>query len=159
LVLKSYADVQTGVLKFLEANQHRDDAALVQWLTSLSRTSQYAVSTRSSIEPASALYHVLNAIESWTPDRLREAHQRDPEAELFSEDALLQLLNVARSRNIHQASDLIPFTTEMQPGSIRVLERVSAIAESASNIDAVRDLTNRCLAVKIDDNDWRAQAA
>jgi Chlorophyllase len=159
LVLKTYADIQTALINFLDANQHRDDAALAQWLRSLGQTSDYTVSTRDSIEPAPELFDVLDAIERWTPDRLRDAHQRDPEAEIFSEDGLLQLLSAARSKDVHLASSLVPVAAAIRPTSIQILERASAIAESAADLDSARDLATTCVAMKIDDRDWRAQTA
>lgn len=159
MVLRSYADLQITLLMFLNANQHHDSPAFARRLQSLGETHDYAVSTLDSIEPAPELYDVLNEIERWTPARLREAHQRDPEGEVFSEDGLLQILSAAGSHGNRQALNLVPFATGLRPGSIQILQRAGGIAESAADINLARDLATRCLALKNDGGDWRTQAA
>lgn len=159
MVLKTFADVQNTLLNFIDANQHRTNVGLAQWLQHLSENADYAVTTQEATQPAPELYDVLAAMEQWTPDRLREAHQRDPDAEIFSEEDLLQILAAARLHDLRMAQNLVPIMLEVQPQSIQLLQLASAIAEASGDTVAARELTGRCLAISIPEEDWRAQTA
>jgi hypothetical protein len=159
MVLKMYSDVQTMLLNFLEANRHQESGPFTQWLQSLGSDAGYAVTVRDGIAPAPTLYDVLTAVEDWTPDRLRAVYLRDAEAEVFSENGLLQILTAARSQDAHSALGLAVFATEIQPKSIQVLRLAGTIAESAGEFGTARQLANRCASIKIENGDWRAQAA
>ena len=159
MVLRTYADVQAMLLQFLEANRHRGGDQFTQWLKQLGSDAGYGVAVRDGVEAAPALHDVLTAIDDWTPQRLREAYRRDAEAEVFSEDGLLQILAAARSHHARLALDLVHFATEIQAQSILVLRVGSAVAESAGDSNTARALAIRCAAMAIQDGDWRAHAA
>ena len=159
MVLGTFADVQAMLLQFLEANRRQESGPFTLWLQRLGSDAGYTVAVRDGIETAPALYDVLTAIEDWTPEQLREAYRRDAEAEVFSEDALLQILAAARSHDARSALGVALFATEIQPKSIQVLRLASSVAELARNGTTARDLANRCVEMEIQDGDWRAQAA
>jgi hypothetical protein len=81
------------------------------------------------------------------------------DAEVFSEEGLLQILTAARSQDAKLAFSLVPFATEVQPKSIQVLQSASAVAESAAQRTTARELAARCMAIEFQDDDWRARAA
>jgi len=159
MVLKTYADVQTMLLQFLEANRRQESGPFTQWLQSLGSGAEYTVAVRNGIEPAPTLYDVLTATQDWTPERLREAYGRDAEAEVFSEDGLLQILSEERLHDAHSALGVALFAMEIQPKSIQVFRLASAIAESAGISVTARELANRCVTMEIQNDDWRARAA
>jgi len=158
-VLKTYADVQAMLLQFLEANRRQESGPFTQWLQSLGSGAEYTVAVRNGIEPAPTLYDVLTATQDWTPERLREAYGRDAEAEVFSEDGLLQILSEERLHDAHSALGVALFAMEIQPKSIQVFRLASAIAESAGISVTARELANRCVTMEIQNDDWRARAA
>jgi len=119
----------------------------------------YSISVRDAVEPAPPLIDVLDAIEDWTPQRLREAYRRDTDAEVFTENGLLQILAVARSHSLSMALSLVPLATEVQGNSFEILSVASAVAESAGDSCTARILADRCLVLRIAGDDWRALAA
>jgi hypothetical protein len=159
IVLQTYADVQTTILQFLEANQHPQTNAFAEWLQHLGQSPAYACTTREATQPAPELYDVLTEIDRWTPDRLREAYERDPDADAFSEDGLLLIMNVARTRDTHLAQSFVPLAIEIRPNSVQLLQLASAIEESSGESPNAQDLALRCLAISVQDGDWRSQAA
>lgn len=78
---------------------------------------------------------------------------------MFSEDGLVQILNAARSHEVRLALDLVHFATEIQANSILVLRVGSAVAESAGDSSTASELADRCVAMEIQNGDWRAHAA
>jgi hypothetical protein len=158
-VLKNYADVQATLFQFLEANRRKQGHWFTQWLQQIGTEGDYSISVRDAVEPAPPLSDVLDAIEDWTPQRLREAYRRDTDAEVFTENGLLQILAVARSHSLPMALSLVPFATEVQGNSLEILSVASAIAESAGDSCTARILGDRCLALPIAADDWRALAA
>jgi len=154
-----YCDVQSMLLQFLDANRRAASGPFTQWLTRLGSEASYHVTVREAVEPAPVLQDVLTAIEDWPPQRLREAYKRDAEAEVFSEDCLMQILTAAGEHNPQQAVQLVPFATGINAKSIQVLRLASAVEESAGDASAARELTARCLAIEIQNDDWRAQSA
>jgi hypothetical protein len=159
MVLRTYADVQTMLLQFLEASHRHESASFTQWLQQQGKNDEYSVTIHDSVEAAPEIYDVLTAVDRWTPERLREAYGRDMDAEVFSEEGLLQILTAARSQDAKLAFSLVPFATEVQPRSIQVLQSASAVAESAAQRTTARQLAARCVAIEFQQGDWRAQAA
>jgi hypothetical protein len=159
MVLRTYADVQTMLLQFLEASHRHESASFTQWLQQQGKNDEYSVTIHDSVEAAPEIYDVLTAVDRWTPERLREAYGRDMDAEVFSEEGLMQILTAARSQDAKLAFSLVPFATEVQPRSIQVLQSASAVAESAAQRTTARQLAARCVAIEFQQGDWRAQAA
>jgi hypothetical protein len=159
MVLQTYADVQTTLLQFLDASLHPNDTTLSHWIQHLSQNPEYTSTIREATQPAPELYDVLTEIDYWTPDHLREVHARDPDAEIFSENGLLQIMSAARSRDTNLAVSLIPLAIEIQPNSVQLLQLASSIEESSGNSQNAHDLATRCLAISVQEGDWRAQSA
>ena len=159
MVLKTYADLQAMLLEFLESNRHPSSSHITLWLQQLGSDAAYSVSVRDAVEAAPPLYDILTNIADWPPQRLREAWQRDAEAEAFTEDGLQQILNAARTHDRGLALGLVHFATEIQANSIQVLRAGSAVAESAGDSTTARELAGRCAAMEVPNDDWRAQAA
>jgi hypothetical protein len=111
------------------------------------------------IAPTPSLSDVLDAIEDWPPPRFRESYRRDRNAELFTENGLLQILAVARSDSLAMALSFVPFATEVQGKSFEIVSIVSAVAESAGDNCIARTLADLCLDSRISGDDWRARAA
>jgi pimeloyl-ACP methyl ester carboxylesterase len=158
-VLKNYADVQKMLFEFLEANRLKQSRWFTPWLQQIGTEGDYSISVRDAVEPAPPLSDVLDAIEDWTPQRLREAYLRDTDAEVFTENGILQILAVARSHCLPMALRLVPFATEVQGNSFEILRVASAVAESAGDSCTARSLADRCLVLRIAGDDWRARAA
>jgi pimeloyl-ACP methyl ester carboxylesterase len=132
MVLRAYADVQQAIVRFLGGD-----------------TTIGAV--RPAVDPAPTTVEVLDSLSDATPQSLRDAHRRDPEAPVFGEDDLRRILEAARGRPT-LAAGLASFALELHPKSY-VLYRTAA--ESANSADLYR----RCAALDPPQNDWRAGIA
>jgi len=154
MVLRHYADVQQMLVRFLRG----DSATYDPWLKNLG--SSYTVTVRDAVEPAPTTAQVLRSLNDDSLAKLTEAHGRDPEAELFSEDQLKRLVVAARTRNQPAlAAKLVRFELELHPKSIGVHELAVATLEAAGERGPAAELARTCVALPVPQNDWRARDA
>jgi hypothetical protein len=162
-VLRNYADVQQILVRFFDAHGRPESAATPQfapWLRELSARRGYTVSTRSAVEPAPTTAEIIQSLDQHTPERLAAARRRDPQAPLFSEGSLVQLVTVAQIANQPVlAASLARFALDVHPKSIPIFQAAGAALESAGDRTAAREAAARCAAFEAPPNDWRAAAA
>ncbi len=162
-ILRDYATVQDMLLHFLAAHACRNAPAVepfTKWLAAEASPGIYSVKTREAIEPAPAIAQVLANLREFPPERLAEAHQRDPEAPVFESDELENIVRAAGLTDQPQlAVSYVQFAIGVQPKSITLYNLGAAVLESAGDRVAGRRIAQQCTALQLPENDWRARAA
>jgi hypothetical protein len=144
-VLRRYAEVQQMVRGFLDSP--------ARFAPGSGDKGQCTFTVRDAVDPAPGTLEVLRSLDGSTLRRLTEAHRRDPEAPLFSEDEMRRVVLAARS------ADVARFALELHPRSLPMHQAASACMESAGETGAAREIAARCAAIEPPSNDWRAAAA
>lgn len=162
-VLSTYANVQEMLIRFLDTHGRPAPVGVepfTGWLRNLGASGGYAVTIRDAVEPAPTVEQILENLREFTPERLREAHDRDPDAPTFQEDQLAKIVTAARTANqLPLAAQFAGLSLEFHPDSIALHNLAGATFEAAGNRAAARKTAERCAALQLPGGDWRAQAA
>ena len=164
-VLRTYADVQETLVRFLDTQGRPAPASAVEpftaWIRNMGASSSgYAVTIRDAVEPAPSVEQILGNLKEFTPERMREAHGRDPDAPTFQEAQLAKIVKAARaSSQLPLAAQFASLSLELHPDSIMLHNLASATFEAAGDRAAARKTAERCGALQLPGSDWRAEAA
>jgi hypothetical protein len=86
------------------------------------------------------------------------ARQRDPEARIFEEHSLSQLMAAASAQDPRLASELADFAVKLHPTSAVLLAQAGEIALAAVQRAKAMESARTCADIKVD-SDWQASIA
>jgi pimeloyl-ACP methyl ester carboxylesterase len=161
IVERNYTAVQEIVMRFIvehAAGRTSTPARLSEWLDEHKASDDLTVTVRPRIEPAPTTTAVLQSLSDATLSGLTEARQRDPEAAIFQERSLWQLVTSASARQPRLAEALADFAVNLHPTSAVLLEQASQIALGAGDRAKAAERARRCASIKVE-SDWQASIA
>jgi hypothetical protein len=161
VVEKNYAAVQEMVVRFM-VEQAADGASrparLADWLDEHKSQDDFAVTLRPGIDPAPTTSMVLRSLSDTTAADLIAVRQRDPEAPIFQEHSLSQLITAAAAREPRLAGELADFAVTLHPASAVLLAQASEVALAAGERAKAKESAQACAGIKVD-SDWQASIA
>jgi len=160
-VEKAFANVHEMLVRFVGEHSSRTrstSSRLVAWLESHKATDNLTVTMRPAIEPAPTTRAAIESLSDSTLANLKDARQRDPDAPLFAEYSLRELVAAASMRRASLAAPLADFALGLHPASAVLLAQASAIAFAAGDQLKAIERARACAALK-PDADWQASIA
>jgi hypothetical protein len=161
VVEKTYAGVQEMVVRFIaEQSSSRESTPLhlADWFEQHKSADNLTVTGRPGIEPAPTLTAAVQSLSDTTLASLKEARHRDPEAPIFQEHSMHQLVTAALDRSPRVAEPLAEFALSIHPASAVLLAQASEVALGAGDRSAARERARSCASLKVD-ADWQASIA
>jgi hypothetical protein len=160
-VEKAYAGVHEMLVRFIGEHSSRTRSTpspLVAWLESHKATDNLTVTLRPAIEPAPTTRAAIESLSDSTLANLKDARQRDPEAPLFEEYNLRELVAAASVRRASMAAPLAEFAVGLHPASAVLLAQASEIVLAAGDRSKAIETARACAALK-PEADWQASIA
>ncbi len=160
-VEKAFANVHEMLVRFVGEHSSRPrstSSRLVAWLESHKATDNLTVTMRPAIEPAPTTRAAIESLSDSTLANLKDARQRDPDAPLFGEYSLRELVAAASMRRASLAAPLADFALGLHPASAVLLAQASEIAFAAGDQLKAIERARACAALK-PDADWQASIA
>jgi pimeloyl-ACP methyl ester carboxylesterase len=160
VVERTYAGVQEMVVRFSaeHSSTRTPGASLSDWLEEHKVPDDITVTVRPGIEPAPTTTAVLQTLSDRTVADLKDARQRDPEAALFHESSLSQLVAEASARQPRVVCGLVDFAVSVHPTSAALLAQASDVALGAGDRAKAIGSARSCAAIDVD-SDWQASIA
>lgn len=159
---RNYSAVQEIVVRFVieqSANRgSRPATRLADWLDAHKAQDDLTVTVRSGIDPAPTTATILRSLNETTMSDLIAARQRDPEARIFEEHSLSQLMAAASAQDPRLASELADFAVKLHPTSAVLLAQAGEIALAAGQRAKAMESARTCADIKVD-SDWQASIA
>ncbi len=160
VVERTYAGVQEMVVRFSaeHSSTRTPGASLSDWLEEHKVPDDITVTVRPGIEPAPTITAVLQTLSDRTVADLKDARQRDPEAALFHESSLSQLVTAASARQPRVVGGLADFAVSVHPTSAVLLAQASDVALGTGDRAKAIERARSCAAIDVD-SDWQASIA